>query len=244
MPIDVFISYARTDRELRDKLANQLSGLRNQGVINDWFDGEIIAGTEWESQIIDHLDTAQIILLLISADFLASNFCYNVEMKRALDRHDAGLVRVIPVILRPTDWKSAPFAKLKVLPADGKAAILWAVQDEAFVDVVEGIKRAIHDLQDRALQAVNKTGGVNIHVDPDQQNAKAQGQSARVQPSPAQSGGTNNSIGSIGGERNRVYQARTVNNTVTNYYGRPSSDVQSKDASMYNAGEEERHGAE
>src|SRR6266568_709473 len=141
MSIDVFISYSHADGELRNELAKHLSILRNHGTINDWFDGDIIEGSEWEQQLTDHLNTAQIILLLVSVDFLASNFCYNIEMKRALARHDVGEARVIPIILRPADWKSTPFAKLKALPTDGKAVTLWRTYDEDFVDIVKGIKR-------------------------------------------------------------------------------------------------------
>src|SRR5437667_9798619 len=105
MALDLFISYSHADRELRDELAKHLSGLRNLGIINDWFDGDIIEGTEWEQELLHHLNTAQIILLLVSADFIASKFSYQIEMQRALERHDAGLARVIPIILHPTDWK-------------------------------------------------------------------------------------------------------------------------------------------
>ncbi len=81
-----------------------------------------------------------------------SKFCYNTEMKRALARHDADEARVIPIILRPTDWKNLPFAKLKALPTDGKAVTLWRTRDEAFVDIVRGIKRSIRDLEQRRPQ--------------------------------------------------------------------------------------------
>ena len=113
MAYDVFISYAHEDRVLRDKLETHLSVLQNQGLINLWYDGHIIAGTEWEKQIMHHLRTDKIILLLISADFMASKFCYSIELKEAIERHEANDARVIPIILRPTYWKGAPFAKLQ-----------------------------------------------------------------------------------------------------------------------------------
>jgi hypothetical protein len=147
MPFDVFISYSHKDRELRNELATHLSNLRSQGLINDWYDGDIISGTEWKKQIMDHLSTAQIILLLISADFMASDFCYSIEMKQAIARHNANQARVIPIILRPTDWEGAPFDKLKVLPTDGKSVIRWPTHDDAFEDVVKGIRKAIQDLK-------------------------------------------------------------------------------------------------
>ena len=146
MPFSVFISYSHRDRELRQELETHLSNLKRQNVITSWFDGDISPGTEWESQIIEHLNTDQILLLLISADFLASDFCYSIEMTQAIARHDADQARVLPIILRPCDWRGAPFAKLQVLPADGKAVTRWPTHDEAFEDIVQGIRQAIEDL--------------------------------------------------------------------------------------------------
>jgi hypothetical protein len=149
MPFSVFISYSHRDRELRQELDKHLSNLKRQNVITSWFDGDIVPGTEWKSQIIKHLNTDQIILLLISADFMASDFCYSIEMTQAIARHDANQARVLPIILRPTDWKGAPFAKLKILPTDGKAVTRWPTHDDAFEDIVRGIREAIDDLTKR-----------------------------------------------------------------------------------------------
>lgn len=146
MPLSVFISYSHQDRAFRMELETHLSNLRRQNVITSWYDGDISPGSEWESQISEHLNTNQIILLLISADFMASDFCYSIEMIQAITRHDANKARVIPIILRPTDWKGAPFAKLKVLPTDGKAVTRWSTHDDAFEDIVRGIREAIDDL--------------------------------------------------------------------------------------------------
>ena len=151
MPLDVFISYSHHDRKLRDELAVHLSNLRNQMVIKDWFDGDIVEGTEWEPQILARLQSAQILLLLISAQFLASKFCYSTEMTQAIARHDAGEARVIPIILRPVDWKGTPFAKLQALPTGAKPVTRWSTHDDAFLDIVQGIRRAIEDLQTRAV---------------------------------------------------------------------------------------------
>lgn len=205
MAVDLFISYSHEDRELRGELAKHLSGLRNIGVINDWFDGDIIEGREWEQELFHHLDTAQIILILVSADFIASKFCYQVEMQRALARHDAGLARVIPIILHPTDWKQLPFAKLQALPPDAKPVSMWSNRHEAYVNIVKGIKRAIQDLHDGVSQAEEKG-------------------EADVQPAPgslphATQARTVNVIGSIGGSNNVVNQAGTLRSIVTNNYG-------------------------
>lgn len=146
MAFDIFISYSHKDEALRKELYTHLSNLRNQGIINDWFDGDIAPGTEWSPQILGHLNNAQIILLLISADFLASEFCYSIELRRAIERHKANQACVLPIILRPVDWEGAPFATLQILPTYGKPVTQWPSHDDAFTDVVQGIRRAIRDL--------------------------------------------------------------------------------------------------
>jgi hypothetical protein len=139
----LFYSYAHEDEELRKKLEKHLSPLRNQGAIDDWWDGDITAGAEWDAEIKERLNTADIILLLVSADFLSSDYIWRVEIEKAMQRHQAGEARVIPVILRPCDWQNSPFGKLQALPQNAKPITRWEDRDEAFLNVVEGIKKAI-----------------------------------------------------------------------------------------------------
>jgi hypothetical protein len=129
------------------KLETHLSLLQDQGVISGWHDRRIAAGTEWDGAINKNLEEAGVILLLVSADFLASRYCRDVEVKRAMERHEAGTARVIPVILRSVDWHTAPFGKLEALPRDGKAVTSWKNRDEAFTDVARGIREAVKDLE-------------------------------------------------------------------------------------------------
>jgi hypothetical protein len=156
--IAVFFSYSHKDEALRDKLATHLKLLERQGVIQQWHDRQILAGTEWKGEIDGNLEAAQIILLLISADFLASDYCYDLEMGRALERHDARESRVIPIVLRPVDnlWK-APFGKLQALPTDGKAVTLWDNQDAAFADVAKGIRLAAEAWQRGERETVSQS---------------------------------------------------------------------------------------
>jgi hypothetical protein len=142
-PVSLFYSYSHTDESLRKKLEAHLSLLQHQGVIRGWHDRRIEAGAEWDGAISQNLDEAGIILLLVSAEFLASRYCRDVEINRAMERHKAGTARVIPVILRPVDWHSAPFGKLQALPKDGKPVTKWTNRDEAFVDVARGIREAV-----------------------------------------------------------------------------------------------------
>jgi len=163
-PIEVFFSYAHEDEDLRDELEKHLSILKWQGVITGWHDRRIGAGREWEGEIDKHLNTAHIILLLISADFLASDYCYDVEMKRAMKRHEAGEARVIPVILRPVDWKGAPFVKLQALPRDAKAVTEWPNRDKALLDVVRGIRAAVKELAGLSADLSSSIGTAALEV--------------------------------------------------------------------------------
>jgi len=129
------------------EIEKQLSILRRQGAIKEWHDRMIQPGEEWSGQIDTNLEACNLILLLVSADFLASDYCYDVEMKRALERHEAGEARVIPVIIRSCDWHPAPFGKLQALPKDGKPVASWNDPDEAFTDIAKGVRRAVGELQ-------------------------------------------------------------------------------------------------
>jgi hypothetical protein len=147
MPINIFFSYAHADEELLSKLKAHLSPFQRQGLIDrSWYDRNISAGTEWEKEIDKHLNSANIILLLVSSDFMASDYCYSVEMKRALERHDKGEARVIPVILRRIHWQQSPIGKLQAVPTDGKPVKSWPDEDDALYDVAEGIRKAIVSL--------------------------------------------------------------------------------------------------
>lgn len=146
-PVEVFYSYSRGDEKLRDELKKHLANLKRQGIITDWYDRDIAAGKEWDDEIKKHLDSACVILLLISPDYMASDYMNDVEVKRAMERHEAGEARVIPIILRPVNWEAAPFSKLQALPSDAKAVTLWTSQDEAFLSVANGIKKALEGLR-------------------------------------------------------------------------------------------------
>src|SRR5437773_3305852 len=139
MTLEIYFSYHHKDEVLREELEKHLSLLKRQGLVTNWNDREIVAGQEWGGEIDKHINTADIILLLISPDFIASDYCYSIEMKRAMERHQAGEARVIPVILRPTDWEGTPFKQLQALPTNARAVTRWQNRDDALLDVVNGI---------------------------------------------------------------------------------------------------------
>lgn len=141
MPIKIFFCYAHQDDLLRDEFEKHLSvlNLKHSGDILTWYDREIQPGIDWNKEIEINLNNSDIILLLISSDFMASDYCYGVEMRRALERHKSGEARVIPIILRPVAWEKTSIGGLQVLPRNAVPVTRWADRDEAFKDIVIGI---------------------------------------------------------------------------------------------------------
>jgi tetratricopeptide (TPR) repeat protein len=144
--IKLFYCYAREDKTMRDELEKYLSSLKRLYSLRNWHDREIQPGQEWEQAIENSLNTAHLILLLIIPDFMNSEYCYGKEMQRALERHEEGTCKVIPIILRPTFLDAAPFHKLQMLPTDAQAITLWSNRDLAFHDVVKQINLVLKDL--------------------------------------------------------------------------------------------------
>jgi hypothetical protein len=138
-----FISYSHRDDAALDRLHTHLATLRRDGDIDTWFDREILAGDELDAEIAEQLETCELFLLLVSPDFLASDYCIEREMQRALERHDAGDARVVPIIVEPCDWTSSPLRRLKALPRDGKPVSEWTNENNAYVDVVRELRRII-----------------------------------------------------------------------------------------------------
>ncbi len=146
-PMRLFYSYSHKDEALRDELEEALALLKRQSFIAAWHDRKIGAGEEWRNQLDKNLEEADVILLLISPPFLASDYCYDIETKRALERHDRGEAKVIPVLLRPVDWEGSPFARLQGLPIDLRPVTTWPNRDEAWKDVARGIRRAVEAMK-------------------------------------------------------------------------------------------------
>src|SRR5450755_708005 len=146
-PLELFFSYASEDEALCRTLEKHLKSLAHEGLITTWRNRNISAGQEWEYEIDQHLDSADIILLLISADFIASDYCHSVEMKRALERHEQKEACVIPILLRPTSWQEMPFSKLQCLPMNALPIKRWMDEDEGWVQVVNGIRIAIKKIE-------------------------------------------------------------------------------------------------
>ncbi len=145
--LNVFFSYAHEDEALRDELDVHLALLRRSGQIDTWHDRKILPGGDWAGAIDDNLEAADVILLLVSPAFIDSDYCWDVELKRAMERHEAGEARVIPIILRPADWHDAPFGKLQALPREAKPITTWSNRDEAYLNVARGLRAVVDDVK-------------------------------------------------------------------------------------------------
>jgi hypothetical protein len=142
-PVSGFCSYSHRDERLRRELETSLKMLERKGLIKIWYDRALEAGEEWSPEIASKLQQSRIVLLLVSADFIASNYAYAIEMKTALKRARKGECRIVPIILRDVTWRTAPFARFQVLPPDGKPVTRWRDRDSAWRAVAEGIERML-----------------------------------------------------------------------------------------------------
>jgi DNA-binding MarR family transcriptional regulator len=144
-PLRIFCSYSHRDEKFRIELEIRLTTMRRKGLIEEWNDRKITAGQEWEHDIDKNLEAADIVLLLVSSDFLASDYCYDREFMRALDRHKAAEARVVPIILRHSDWRETPIGQLQVLPPEGKPVA--GRGDRAWQEVTTGLWRVVRELR-------------------------------------------------------------------------------------------------
>lgn len=156
-PVTAFISYSQSDEGLKDLLLAHLAALRRDGLLAVWHDRRIAPGDDWKDRIDQHLESAQMVLLLVSPSFIASDYCYDIEMTRALERRRSDGVTVVPILLRPVDWTSSPFAGLQALPRNGKAVTEWPDQDAAFRDIATALRELIeHGSADATAAAVTR----------------------------------------------------------------------------------------
>jgi len=152
-PVDLFYSYAHEDEALRDELDGHLALLRRKGVIRPWHDRGIVPGQQWDQAIDSQLTGADLILLLVSKDFLNSDYIWGKELATAMSRAERGDASVVPVLLRAVDIEDAPFAHLQGLPTDLRPVTSWPNRDEAWTDVAKGIRRTVEGIQQRWADA-------------------------------------------------------------------------------------------
>lgn len=167
-PLKFFYSYAHEDEPFRNEMSKAIRLLRRQGLIDEFYDRDIDAGMDWNKEISSQLQAADIIVLLISPDFIASEYCYGKEMARALERHSRGEATVVPVIVRPTDLTDAPFAHLQYLPPGSLAVSQWTDRDAAYKEIAVGVRTIVsrikHHRAERAYQRDPANGLIEDRV--------------------------------------------------------------------------------
>jgi hypothetical protein len=165
MPIDAFISYSHADEPLQQQLLKHLKPLEREGIIRPWWDRRMTAGTEFAKEIFTQLETASLILLLVSPDFFASDYCWDIETQKALERRLLEGTRVIPIILRPVDWRIDPLKRLVPLPKNEKPVTQWQDRDEVFLEVVQSIRGVAEELtsvQSNKAQPTRRLATVSV----------------------------------------------------------------------------------
>lgn len=158
--IKLFVSYSHKDEAHREGLEAHFSMLLRKEKISVWNDRRILPGADIDSEIDKNLRDADIVLLLVSPDFIKSDYCFSKEMALALDRHEEGRTIVIPIIIRPTDWSDAPFSRIKALPRDGSPVTKWPTTDDAWLNVVEEIKPLIDDFLEKKRRSLSQDNGI------------------------------------------------------------------------------------
>ena len=151
-PLKAFVSYSHVDKALTSELLKHLEPLRRMGIVEHWHDGDITAGKEWQTEISNQLTSADIVLLLITIDFINSEYCYDRELTAAVERHKAGQARIIPIIGRNCLWQDLPFGQIQAV-LNGKAIASLPDRDDALTQVVKEIKAAAKELRESRLQA-------------------------------------------------------------------------------------------
>ena len=146
-PIHIFVSYSHRNEDDKDRLVTHLKLMERQGLVAPWDDRQIAPAEEWEPAIKEHLERAGLIILLISADFLASDYCWGKELKRAMGRHDAGEAKVVPVFAQPCDWKGAAFGKLQGVPQDAVPISDFPNPEFGFAEAAKAIRQAVENLR-------------------------------------------------------------------------------------------------
>ncbi len=174
-PIKVFISYARKDESFKDELIKHLKPLVRDNTIQIWYDALITPGKNWDEEIKIHIQEAQIIILLISADFMASDYIYDVEISKSLDRSRKRENIIVPVIIRPTSYLSLEINKYQALPKDGKPISTWTDKDEAWMDVTRSLEKLFDSLsQGRINLEESKNFSISIINEDEDRNIKEQ----------------------------------------------------------------------
>lgn len=144
--IKVFFSYSHNDETNRNELEKHLAVLKRDGFIQTWHDRRILAGSEIGNEIDQNLTESNLVLLLVSPNFLASDYCYSLEMQKAFEMQKQGLAWIIPIILDYCDWQNTPLKDMLACPEDGKPISEYPNPNKAFNEITNAIRRVIRQI--------------------------------------------------------------------------------------------------
>jgi hypothetical protein len=147
--VEIFCSYSHKDEPLRREFETHVTMMRRQNLVQIWHDRQVVAGDDWAGEIDQHLNTADIVTLFVSSDFLASDYCYERELARAMERLAHKETLVVPIIVRPCDWHEAPFGQLQAIPTEARPVTRWPDRDEAWTDVALHLKVTVKEVLQR-----------------------------------------------------------------------------------------------
>ncbi|MCP4586142.1 toll/interleukin-1 receptor domain-containing protein [Pseudoalteromonas sp.] len=150
MAVRVFISYAHKDEQFKDSLVEHMSGLVRAKIVSEWNDRKIVPGQDWSDEISENLASSEIILFLISSSFMNSDYCMGVEVQKALSMHEEGRAQLIPIVIRAVDWSDSELSKIQGLPKDAVPIASWGNEDEAWVNVIGGVKKHIQEFKPKS----------------------------------------------------------------------------------------------
>jgi len=144
--VRIFVSYSHVDTATRDKLETHLAALKRDSV-STWYDGDLQAGDTLDTNIARALRRSHLFVALLSPEYIASHYCWKLEYLRAMNRRARGTLRVVAVVVRPCDWKATTAAGFKLLPTDGKPVSRWRSQDQALLDVTQGLRKVVQTIR-------------------------------------------------------------------------------------------------
>lgn len=154
--VALFCSYSHKDEPIRDQFEACLALLKRQKLVDIWYDRMIQAGSNWAGEIDDRINTADVIALFVSADFIASDYCFEKELGRALERAQKHEAELVPIIVRACDWEDAPFACFQAVPKGARPVMSWENRDEAWTDVAKQLKVTIRAVLEKKIKKLQE----------------------------------------------------------------------------------------
>lgn len=155
--LKVFFLYAKTDKRLAEILMHYLTPLVKMRKVDIYDGSDVIAGKEWDLETKENFNQSDIFIALISPDFVASDFCYEDDLKMVIEKHNNKHAIMLPILVKLTPfWKDLVIGKLDYLPIDGKPISQWKNEEEALFDVTKYIKKMIKKLVGKEEESVEE----------------------------------------------------------------------------------------